>query len=297
MKAGDAAILALVILLWGGSLPVAKIGFEVFPPLLLMTLRFGIVAVALAPFYRIPRERLGDVLLLSVVLGSLHFGAMFYGLQQVEAGTASLLTQVQVPFSALLAAIFLDDRIGWRRAAGMAVAFAGVALIGGSPDLGGSLFHVGLILLAALAWAFGTFHIKRMSGPEGTPPNGHMLNGWIAVFATPQMLALTLLVEDGQWAALTAPDWRGWFTAAYMAIAVVIVGYGQWYRMLALYTLNQVMPVMLLVPVVGVVGGVVLLDEPLTWRVVVGGGLVIAGVAVILIRRPRTTLPMPTSTS
>ena len=105
MKATDAAILALVILLWGGSLPVAKIGFEVFPPLLLMTLRFGLVAVALAPFYRMPRERLKDVLLLSVVLGSLHFGCMFYGLQEVEAGTASLLTQVQVPFSAMLAAL------------------------------------------------------------------------------------------------------------------------------------------------------------------------------------------------
>lgn len=297
MKPADAAILAAVILLWGGSLPVAKIGFEVFPPLLLMTLRFGIVAVLLAPFYRVPRERLKDVLLLSVVLGSLHFGAMFYGLQAVEAGTASLLTQVQVPFSAMLAAVFLDDRIGWRRAGGMAVAFAGVAVIGGAPNLTENLFHVGLILLAALSWAFGTFHIKRMSGPGGEPPNGHMLNGWIAVFAAPQMLALTLLVEDGQWAALTAPDWRGWFAAGYMAIAVVIIGYGQWYRMLARYTLTQVMPVMLLVPVVGVAGGVVLLDEPLTWRVVVGGALVIAGVAVILIRRPRTTLPMPTSTS
>jgi O-acetylserine/cysteine efflux transporter len=297
MKATDAAILALVILLWGGSLPVAKIGFEVFPPLLLMTLRFGLVAVALAPFYRMPRERLKDVLLLSVVLGSLHFGCMFYGLQKVEAGTASLLTQVQVPFSAMLAALFLNDPIGWRRAGGMVVAFAGVVVIGGEPNLGDSLLHVGLILLAALAWAFGAFHVKRMSGPGGQPPNGHMLNGWIAVFATPQMLALTLLVEDGQWEALTAPDWRGWFAAAYMAVAVVIIGYGQWYRMLARYTLNQVMPVMLLVPVMGVVGGILLLGEPLTWRVLIGGALVITGVAVILIRRPRTTLPMPTSTS
>ncbi|MGF1627683.1 MAG: DMT family transporter [Alphaproteobacteria bacterium] len=297
MRPGDIAILMGVILLWGGSLAVAKIGFAVFPPLLLMTLRFGLVAVLLAPFFRLPRNRLKDVVLLSVVLGSLHFGAMFYGLQRVEAGTASLLTQVQVPFSALLAAAFLDDRIGWRRAGGMIVAFAGVVLIGGAPDLTENLFHVGLILLAALAWAFGAFHVKRMSEAGGEPPNGHMLNGWIAVFAAPQMLALTLLVEDGQWAALTAPDWRGWLAAAYMAIAVVIIGYGQWYRMLARYSLTQVMPVMLLVPVVGVVAGAVLLGEPLTWRVLVGGGLVIAGVGVILIRRPRTTLPMPSATS
>ena len=297
MRASDLAILLGVILLWGGSLTVAKIGFTVFPPLLLMTLRFGLVAVLLVPFYRLPRTRLKDILLLSVVLGSLHFGAMFYGVQEVQAGTASLLTQVQVPFSAMLAAFFLSDRIGWRRAGGMTVAFAGVILIGGAPDLLDSLFHVGLILLASLAWAFGAFHVKRMAEANGEATDGQMLNCWIAVFATPQMIALTLIVEDGQWAALTAADWRGWFAAFYMAVAVVIVGYGQWYRMLATYSLNQVMPVMLLVPVVGVVAGAIFLGEPLTWRVLVGGGLVIAGVAVILVRRPRTTLPMPTATS
>lgn len=124
-----------------------------------------------------------------------------------------------------------------------------------------------------------------------------MLNCWIAVFATPQMLAISLLLEDGQWDAMTTIDWRGWFAAAYMGIAVVIVGYGQWYRMLAQYSLNQIMPIMLLVPMVGVATGVVFLHEPLTWRVIVGGSLVIMGVGIILIRRPRTTLPMPTATS
>ena len=297
MRSVDVAILLGVILLWGGSIAVAKIGFAVFPPLLMMTLRFGLVAVLLAPFYRLPLKRLPDLLLLSVILGSLHFGAMFYGVQRVEAGTASLLTQVQVPFSAMLAAVFLNDRIGWRRAGGMAVAFAGVILIGGAPNLTDNLLHVGLILLASLSWAFGAFHVKRMAAPGKEAANGQMLNCWIAVFATPQMLALSLAFEDGQWEALTAPDWRGWFAAAYMAIAVVIIGYGQWYRMLARYSLNQVMPIMLLVPMVGVAAGVVLLDEPVTWRVLIGGGLVIAGVAVILIRRPRTTLPMPTATS
>lgn len=297
MRPADMAILLGVIVLWGSNFVVAKTGFAVFPPLLMMTLRFALVAALLVPFYRLPKRHIPGILVLSVVLGSLHFGSMFYGIQEVEAGTASLLTQVQVPFSALLAAVFLNDPIGWRRASGMAVAFIGVILIGGAPNLTDNLFHVGLILVASLSWALGSFTVKRMAAANGEPINGQMLNCWIAVFAAPQMLVMTLLVEDGQWDAMTTLDWRGWFAAAYMAIAVVIIGYGQWYRMLATYSLNQVMPVMLLVPMVGVATGVIFLGEPLTWRVLVGGGFVIIGVGIILIRRPRTTLPMPTATS
>ncbi len=297
MRLTDTLILLGVIVLWGANLAVAKIGFAVFPALLMMTLRFALVAVLLVPFYRLPRRHLKQVLLLSVVLGSLHFGCMFYGVQAVEAGTASLLTQIQIPFSAMLAAVFLNDPIGWRRAGGMAVAFTGVVIIGGAPNLTDSLLHVGLILVASFSWALGAFIVKLMSAKADEPVNGQMLNCWIAVFATPQMLVLTLIFEDGQWAAMSTLDWRGWFAAAYMAIAVVIIGYGQWYRMLGRYSLNQVMPVMLLVPIVGVVTGALFLGEPITWRIIGGGALVIVGVGVILIRRPRTTLPMPSASS
>ena len=113
----------------------------------------------------------------------------------------------------------------------------------------------------------------------------------------PSVLLISLVIEDGQWEALTAPDWRGWASVAYMAVAVVIIGYGQWYRMLGRYSLNQVMPLMLLVPVVSVATGAIFLGEAITWRVLGGGALVIIGVAVILIRRPRTTHPMPSTTA
>ena len=293
MRTPDLLLLLGVILLWGGNFVVAKIGFAVFPPLLMMTLRFAVVAVLLVPFYRLPRRHLRSILILSVTLGSFHFGCMFYGVTRVEAGTAALLTQFQVPFSAVLAAVFLNDRIGWRRAGGMAVAFAGLIVIAGAPDVTDNLFHVGLVLAASLSWALGAFQIKRMSVASDMPIDGQMLNCWIAVFAVPQMLAISLLLEDGQWDAMIRLDWRGWFSVAYMAVAVVIIGYGTWYRMLGRYALSQVMPVMLLVPVVSIVTGIIFLDEDFTWRIAFGGVLIILGVAVILIRRPRTTAPMP----
>ncbi len=76
-----------------------------------------------------------------------------------------------------------------------------------------------------------------------------------------------------------------------MAVMVTVVGYGLWYHLLRHHPVNQTMPFTLLVPVFGVVFGVLLLGETLTWRTVVGGLLTLFGVSVIVLRRPR--LPRP----
>src|SRR3546814_3213789 len=62
---------------------------------------------------------------------------MFHGLKTVDAGTASIAIQLQVPFASLLAAIVFKDKLGWRRALGMAIVFIGVAVIAGEPRLAG----------------------------------------------------------------------------------------------------------------------------------------------------------------
>ncbi len=63
------------------------------------------------------------------------------------------------------------------------------------------------------------------------------------------------------------------------------LGYGLWYRLLGHYSVNQVMPFLLLLPVTSVIGGIVFLDESLTTKIALGGGLAIIGVALITIQR------------
>jgi O-acetylserine/cysteine efflux transporter len=78
---------------------------------------------------------------------------------------------------------------------------------------------------------------------------------------------------------------------------VTIISYVMWYRVLRRYTVNQAMPFTLLVPVLGVLSAALLLDEPLTWRVILGGVATVAGVAVIVLRRPRLAEPEATAKS
>jgi O-acetylserine/cysteine efflux transporter len=280
------AVIVGVMAIWGLNFAVAKIGLQQLPPILMMALRFGLVALLLGPFATPPRGRWRAVFLISVTLGLLHFSLMFTGLSGIDAGTAAIAIQLQVPFAALLAAIFFNDMLGWRRALGMAIAFGGVMLIAGEPRLEGSYFSLALVIMAACIWSVANIQIKMLGEIDGMT-----LNAWVAIFATPQLLLASMALEDGQLGALAAADWRAYASVVYQSVLVFGLGYGAWYWMLGRYRVNQTMPFILLVPVFGVLSGILFLDETLTATLVTGGLLTVAGVGIIVLRRPKVAAP------
>jgi O-acetylserine/cysteine efflux transporter len=272
----------------GVNFAIAKIGLVQLPPLLFMALRFVLVAAILTPFVKLPRGRWREVFMISVTLGLIHYSLMFTGLKSIDAATAAIAIQVQVPFAAILAAIFLQDRLGWRRAFGMAIAFAGIVLISGEPRLEGNYLALAMVIAAAAVWSIANIQIKKLENLDAMT-----LNAWLASFAAPQLLLASLILEDGQLTALAAADWRAYGSVLYQALVVVIVGHGTWYWLLRRYDVNQAMPFSLLIPPIGVAAGVLLLDETLTSALVIGGLLTIAGVAIIVLRRPGVAAPEP----
>jgi len=286
----DAGLAVLVMVVWGFNFVAAKWGLVELPPILLMALRFGLTAVLLLPFVRCPRDKLASVFVLSMTLGCLHFSLMFTGLSRVDASVAAIAIQIQVPFSALLAAVFFGDRLGWRRALGMAVAFAGVVLLAGEPRVSSDLAALALIVAGAFVWSVSNIQIKQIGRI-----NGFALNAYLGLFAAPQLLLVSLILEHDQMAALAAADWRALVSIAYMAIAVTIISYALWYKLLRRYPVNVVMPLTLLVPIVGVASGVVFLGDPLTWHTMLGGLATLVGVGIIVVRRPQLSDPEATS--
>ena len=275
-----------VMLLWGINFAVAKIGLAQLPPMLFMATRFALVALLLLPFAKRPEGQWGAIFAIAITLGLLHFSFMFHGLKTVDAGTASIAIQLQVPFASLLAAIFFKDKLGWRRALGMMIAFIGVALIAGEPRLEGQYLALAFIVTASFIWSIANVQIKLLR-----PIDGLSLNAWVAAFATPMLIVASLATEDGQWQALQQADFWAYFAIVYQAVVVVVIGYGYWYWLMRRYQINQVMPATLLVPPFGVLAGVILLGESLTVTLVAGGLMTVVGVAIIIIRRPKTTAP------
>jgi len=292
VKPSDLAIALAIMVMWGLNFVMAKIGLRHWPPIFFVMLRFACVAAFLLPFVRLPRAQLKQLLALSVVLGSLHFPLMFTAMRQLDAGTAAVVVQLQVPFAALLGHFIYKDRLGWRSLSGMALAFGGVLLITGEPRLAGHLLAVGLVVIAAFMFAVANIQMKNLGTLDG-----NTINAWTALFAAPQLLLISLLLEHGQFEALRDVTWSALAALAYQVVVMVIISYALWYRLLRKYPVGTVMPLTLLLPILGVLSGVLLLDEPMTWQTAAGGLLTVIGVGVIVIRRARVAEPRTGSTT
>jgi len=271
----------MVAVLWGSGFLFAKVAIEHFPPILLMAMRFTVTALVLVWFVPIPKQQLGRLFWVALIGAAIQYSLTFTGLKHIYASTAIIVIQLEVPFAVLIAVVFLKDRVDLVKIAGMALAFIGVVIIAGEPHLQGDLFWVLMVAAGAFTWAVGQVMIKSL-GPVG----GFTLIAWVAVFAAPQLYVASWLVEGQQLEAIRTATWVVWATVAYLGLIMTAVGYGIWYHLLGKHPVYQVAPFLLLLPVTTVLGGVLLLGEELTPRLMMGGALAIGGVAVInLIRR------------
>ena len=272
-----------VAMIFGLGFTFSKAALGEFPPIFLMALRFSLTALVLVWLFRPPVGFLLRICAIAFISATLQYSLTFTGLKDVYASTAILIVQLEVPFAALLAAIFLADPLGWRRAMGMALAFVGIGLIVGEPRLQNAYVPVLLIIGGAFTWSVGQVMIKTLAGRVPA----FLLVTWVAVFAGPQLFVVSFLFEEGQMAAALNAGWTSWATVLYLGLVMNALGYACWYHLLGLYPVNNVMPFMLVVPVTTVVGGVLILGEELSLHVIGGGPIVIFGVAIIVFRRPR----------
>jgi O-acetylserine/cysteine efflux transporter len=278
VKILDVLFAIAVPTIWGLGFTLAKFALAEFPPIMLIALRFSVTALALIWFVRMPRKLLPRIFLVSVVSATIQYSLTYTGLDGMDASTAGIVVQLEVPFAALIAAVFLKEHLGWRRAVGMAMAFGGVALMCGEPKVQENMLPVFFVMGGALTWAIGQVMVRAL-GQVG----GFTLIAWVAAIAAPQLFLSSAAFESGQWAALRDATWVTWAAILYLGLIMNGVGYAMWYHLLGRYPVNQVMPYLLLVPVTTVATGVVLLGEELTWIVGAGGLVVVSGIAFITV--------------
>jgi O-acetylserine/cysteine efflux transporter len=208
-------------------------------------------------------------------------------MRNLDAATSSIAVQLQTPFAAIMAAFFFDEKLGWRRIAGMIVAFAGVLLIAGEPRFSENPWPLLSVIAAAFVWAAGNIQVKAL----GDSIDAVTLNGWIAILAAPQLLIASWLIEGPQWGSIPDASWVGWAALLFQAVVIAIFTYWIWYNMMRRYPVNQVMPFTLLLPMIGVAAGALMRDEAVTWQMIVGGLATVVGVGIIVLRRPAVAAP------
>lgn len=282
MKVQDVLLAVAVAVIWGMGFIVAKAAMSHFSPILLMALRFSLTALVLVWIFRPPWHLFRQLFWISLVSAALQYSLTFNGVSGIDASTAALLVQLEVPFGLLLAWLVLGDRISMRQALGIGIAFGGALLIIGEPKLQGDLIYAFMVIGGAFTWAVGQIMIKRL-GDVG----GFRLISGVAVFATPQLYVASLLLESDHLRQIESASPNAWAAVVYLGLIMTALGYAIWYHLLGRYSVNQVMPFLLLLPVTSVFGGIFFLGESLTLKIALGGALAIVGVAMITIQRFR----------
>ena len=271
-----------VAVIWGMGFVVAKATMIHFSPILLMALRFALTTLVLVWFFRPPGELYRPLFWIALVSAAIQYSLTFNGVNGIDASTAALLVQLEVPFGLILAWMVLKEQVSMRQFFGIVVSFAGATLILGEPRLEGSLVYALMVIGGAMTWAVGQVMIKRLGKVHGFT----LITG-VAIFATPQLFLASLLFESGQLVQIQTASWEIWAGVVYLGIVMTALGYAIWYHLIVVYSVNQVMPFLLLLPVTSVAGGLLFLGESLTLKIAVGGALAITGVGIITVRRRR----------
>ena len=270
-----------VAVIWGVNMLTVKGAVGEIPPFILTAIRFAAVAILLIPFTKVPHGRFGKLALISVTFGGLHFGVLFYALSMIDAGPVAVIILLGVPFSSMLATYFFNDRLGWKRLSGMALAFIGVTVMFWDPTMTELQLPLLLVVFASFMWAVANVMIKKLGDIDT-----FQLNGWMALMAAPQLFVLSLFFEPHAFQAIATASWVAWANLAFTVVMSSIVAYGFWYHLLKTQDVNVVVPWMLLAPVISVIGSFLVFDETFSLLKIIGSIIVLCGVAVIMLRKP-----------
>jgi len=284
LRGADIAMGVSVALTWGMGIVFAKAAIEHFPPILLMAFRFAVTAVVLVWFVKPPFGSLWRIFAIAIVSAAIQYSLTFTGLRSLDASVAALVVQLEVPFLTLLGALLLREQVSLRKWAGIVLAFLGVGLIAGEPRLQGAWLPMMMVVGGAFFWAVGQVMIRVLKDLDGLT-----ITAWVAVFAAPQLLVMSLVFERDHMIAIRAADWQVWAAVFYLGIVMTALGYGLWYSLVRRHPVSLIAPFLLLLPVFSVLGGVLFLGESLTIWTIVGGLVVILGVTFILVQKTPAT--------
>ena len=283
MTLRDSLIAALVPIFLGFGFVIAKPAMEFLPPFLLMGLRFTFVALLLVWWFPIPRGYLKKIFFASLIANTIQYSITYTGLDLIDASAAVLLVQTEVPFGVLFAYFMLKEKPTGRALIGIAVAFVGVYILTGSPNLDGKVLGVSLTIIGSGVWALGQVLVKPLSKEI----NPLALVAWLGLFSGPILIGLSTIFDGNTINYLKNASFESWMIAIYLGFIMQPITYGCFYYVLKRNPLYKVLPIVTMgIPPTGLLAAIFLLGEEPTKELFIGGVIIIIGVILIVFTRP-----------
>jgi drug/metabolite transporter (DMT)-like permease len=280
--------------IWGSTWLFIKLGLEDLPPITFAGIRFVISCAIVFVLIRARNISLPgksrDWLLLAltgVLSFSLNYGLVFWGEQYISSGLAAVLQSTLPAFGLVIAHIHLPgERMTWAKVVGVVLGIVGVAVvfsnqlaIAGGKALAGC---VALVLSAFFA-AYSNVLVKAY-GKNLEPA---ILAAVQMFFGLIPLLLVGLLLEGNPLAFRWTP--MALVSLFYLAVVGTVIAFLLYYWLVHNMDVTKSMLISLVTPVVAVLLGMVVLGEELSWRTIVGGLMIMAGIGLIVVRKVSRT--------
>jgi drug/metabolite transporter (DMT)-like permease len=280
LRARDLAELVALAALWGGSFLFMRVAVPAFGPFALVFLRVAGASLLLVPLLA-ARGELGamrkhwrPIAVVGLLNSALPFLCFAYAALSINAGLSAIFNSATPLFAAIVAWLWLGDRMTPTRVAGLAIGFAGVLWLGwDKADFrpGGSAWAVFACLLATVSYGISPSLVKRHLA--GAPP--------LAVAAGSQVAASIFVAVPAFLACPdVAPAPNAWLMAALLALFGTGLAYVLYFRLIASAGPANAVAVTYLVPIFAVLWGGIFLDERLGLPLALGCAVIFVGTAL-----------------
>ena len=287
MKLMDVLLCILSTFIVAMSYVIVKFGLAHFGPITITFFRYIMVSIILCPFFiktmmrkNFPwRIMIVMSLIFSVGFQMLVVSALYSGL---DITTSVILNQLSMPFTAILGAYLLDEKITKRVILGLIISFAGMVVVVGSPTLDDNSMGILLAISGALFYAVNNILVKKFRQKDDSKySNPVLILCATSLISIPILFTLSILMENLTLEHVYAADYSVWLSVFFLAIPTSIISFGIWISLMQKYPVYMVSPFSLLVPIFATTMSIIFLEEEISLNIIIGGVITIIGLAFI----------------
>lgn len=276
-------LMLLIAILWGYAWVVMKASLEYMGPFTFTSFRFAIGSLTLLLIVWVlklglpPKKYVKYLIVVGLLQTAAVFLLVMYGLMFVDAGKSSVLLYSMPIWSSLLAVRFLGEKLELKQLIGLSIGFIGLLTIlgwdiwiGQTPEM---IIGELLIVIAAVVWAVSNIYFRLHV--ESLPKI--QSSAYQMTFGTIGILLATLLMEWGEpivWNATSI------FYIVFAGVIASALCFTLWFMILSMIDMVTATIATLLVPISGLILSAIILGEEMTVSIIVGSGLIIAGIMI-----------------
>ena len=270
----------LIMILYGSSYPVGKLGINHIPPILFTALRVGLIFLAFLPFFKfqLPEKRLIKPLIaFSLIMGIGTYAILYFALERLTIVAPIIIgSQTAIPMGLLLSLFILKESVSYKKWMLIIISFIGIIIIGYDPRIVDDKFALLLILGTSFFFALANMMARVLKNVDTA-----VLNGWHGLISFIPLILLSLYFEGNPLNYLYPIDGVTIFAVLHTALIVSVIGHAGMFYLYKFYPVTNVLPFYSLFPIFGLILAFIIFVETLSVHEIVGGILILGSVFFI----------------